>query len=276
MCNIRKQTQNILQTDLKTQQKINDNLTNNDSNSKYNHINWATLSDIDCQIFTRLHKQQISDIWIFLSTCKSNLSFRVASNIFGPSKTTISDIFHHVLDTLYEKLVPTQLGKTWTRAKITLHTPAFAKNLLQIKNGQIAFTCDGLPIYIQKSADFDIQKLTYSGKCKRNCITFHGCVTLDGTFIFLNGPYGSDGYNNDQNIFDSLFDKSYNKTFFASNNSNDNSNYNSNDNIDNDYLYDDDPETLHLSLKLTKDGDIIVLDRGTASPFISNNNPTFS
>lgn len=84
------------------------------------------------------------------------------------------------------------------------------KKILKLQTIQISFTCDGFPVYIEKSGDFDVQKLTYSGKSKRNCITFHGCVTLDGTFIYINGPYGSDGKNNDQNIFDSLFDKDYN------------------------------------------------------------------
>ena len=100
-------------------------------------------------------------------------------------------LFHSVIDTLRIHTVPDYLGSCWTRDKIKEHTPEFVKEIWQMEDGQIIFTCDGFPIYIQKSGDFDIQKLTYSGKSKRNCLTFHGAVATDGTFLYINGPYHS-------------------------------------------------------------------------------------
>ena len=327
--NARQRLKTLLDTELKQQETIHDNKVCNRSNSKNNCVQWKLLSNIDCQIFTRLSIEQInklankynldpSDIFIvlILSICKSNLSYRVASKIFGPSPTSIKNIFYHVLDTLYDRMVPEHLGTSWTCAKISIHTPDYAKTLLQLQNNQIVYTCDGFPIYIEKCRDFDIQKLTYSGKSKRNCLTFHGCVTLDGHFIYINGPYGSDGYNNDQNIFNTLFDRKYNASqlksnssknnnsnnnnsnnnksnnnksnndnsihnnfihnncnkdnnILSNNNSNNSNNSNNNTDIDNndnlhfrEYMYDNDNQTIHLSLQLTKNGDIIILDKG--------------
>ena len=284
---VRKKLKQLLDTQKQNDDNINDIISSpSRSNSRNNCVKWELISDIDCRIMTRLSKKQIidmatkyalnpSDIFIVLSICKSNLSVRVASTIFGFGKTSIENKFHHVMDTLEMKMVPKYLGSAWTRAKITLHTPQFAKNLFKLSDNQIAYTCDGFPIYIEKSGDFDFQKLTYSGKSKRNCLTFHGCVTLDGSFIYINGPYGSDGYNNDQNIFDSLFDRDYNCNSSNSNNSdssssnnndnNNNSNSNSNNNNINDAhscIYNNDEETIHLSLEITQNGDVVVLDKG--------------
>ena len=233
-------------------------------NEQKNRITFDLTTDKSCKILTRLTKDQIchiatvcnvdsSHVFITLSICKSNFSYRVAGCIFGLSHTTIGDIFNHCFDMLMIHLVPKQLGKVWTREKIQCHTPVFVKKLFQLNKLQIIYTCDGFPFYIEKSGDFDIQKLTYSGKSKRNCLNFHGCVTLDGTFIYINGPYGSDGKNNDQNIFDSLFDKKYYSISISNSSSNDNNSV---------YLYQNDSETLHLSLTLTQDGDVVILDRG--------------
>ena len=228
---------------------------------------------------TRLTKEQVIElaetyklsaehIFITLAICKGNLSYRYASCLFGFGISSISYIFNGVFDQLFDKLVPDFLGSAWSRADIKKHTPQYVNDLYSLSRDQVAITCDGFPIYIEKPGEFDIQKLTYSGKSKRNAVTFHGCVCLDGSFIYVNGPYGSDGYNNDQNIFDSLFDREYNQEVNRRSNNNSNSNSNNADNSNESergsvYIYRDDQETLWLSQSLIREGDVVILDRGT-------------
>ena len=136
--NVRRRLNTVINKTETVQRSTNTNQNNNWSNRKNNHVKWQLLSNIDCQIFTRLSKQQIETIaskydieaeyiWIALSICKSNLSYRTASSIFGYSPSMISVMFNCVFDTLLRKMVPEYLGSAWTRKKIQKHTPDFAK-----------------------------------------------------------------------------------------------------------------------------------------------------
>ena len=59
---------------------------------------------------------------------------------------------------------------------------------------------DGTYIYVQKSTDLGMQKLTYSGHKKRNLFKFMFLVLPDGKIWDCFEPMGGDGTHNDQHM----------------------------------------------------------------------------
>lgn len=76
-------------------------------------------------------------------------------------------------------------------------------------NGDISrpvLVLDGTYVYVQKSSNYEFQKLSYNGQKKRNFVRVMICTTTDGTIIFALGPYSAT--TNDAKVLKSIFENS--------------------------------------------------------------------
>ncbi|CAF2885966.1 unnamed protein product [Rotaria sp. Silwood2] len=219
---------------------------------------YDTFNNEQCKLFSGLTKQEIQQlataynlnekkVFLFYTKCNTNNNDRLISEIFRLSHQYFSDCFNQSIEDLYNSLVNDELGtSSWNRKKINIHTPEFAKQLLKVNANDVAVCMDGFFIYIEKSGDFILQKLTWSSQVLRNCMKFHCVTALDGSFIEIQGGYGTSGHNNEETIINSL--------------TNDNYLIDSEDNENNIY-HNHITETLFFK-KILKDNDILILDRG--------------
>ena len=194
------------------------------TNRKHNCVKYGRLTDADCKYYCRLSKENIQeiadeydlkerDVFLFYHVLYHKTVQSIVGLMFGLSQSRISVIINKVRKVLTEEMVPHYLGSNyWTRAKIAENTPRFIKELANVEEDEITFTVDGFPLFIPKSSDFDIQKVTHGGKnakYSQNHFNIHGMGTGNGYIIDLQGPYGATMYNNDQHIMDSFTDDDY-------------------------------------------------------------------
>ncbi|CAF1254908.1 unnamed protein product [Rotaria sordida] len=184
-------------------------------------ISCDLLNNEQCESFSGLTKHQIQqlateynlneeNIFLFYTKCNTNNSDLLLSEVFSISRRSISRRFNQSIEDLFNSLVMNQMGPTtWDRNKVDIHTPMFAKELLQVNVNNIVVFMDGFPIYIEKPGDFTLQKLTWSSQTLRNCIKFHCITTSDGTFIGIQGGYGATSHNNEESIINSLTNSNY-------------------------------------------------------------------
>ena len=162
---------------------------------RHNHIKVKKLTEEDCAHYTRLQKHELRtlaqkyalkerDLCMFLTRTAHDLTYDLVGCMFGLSKSRTVTINNQVLGILAEEMVPNYLGHGyWTRERIQQNTPEFVKVALDLGDDAVAVTCDGFPLYTQRIGDFSLQKLTFSGKSKRNCVTFHMLASFSGHFI---------------------------------------------------------------------------------------------
>ncbi|CAF3550883.1 unnamed protein product [Rotaria sp. Silwood1] len=225
--------------------------------SDIHRLSYDLLNNEQCESFSRLTKHQIQqlateynlneeNIFLFYTKCNTDNSDFLFSQVFGISDTSISRHFNQSIEDLFNSLVTDQMGPTtWDRKNIDMHTPMFAKELLQVNVQNIVVCMDSFPIYIEKLGDFTLQKLTWSSQTLRNCIKFHCITTLDGTFVGIQGGYGATGHNNDESIINSLTNNKY-----------------AIDNDDDDNIYHNHMAQTFFFKKILKNNDILILDRG--------------
>ncbi|CAF1086611.1 unnamed protein product [Rotaria sordida] len=223
-----------------------------------NHrLSYDLLNNEQCKSFSGLTKHQIQqlateynlneeNIFLFYTKCNTDNSDFLLSQVFGIPDTSISRHINQSIEDLFNNLVTDQMGPTtWDRKNIDMHTPMFAKELLQVNVQNIVICMDSFPIYIEKPGDFTLQKLTWSSQTLRNCIKFHCITTLDGTFVGIQGGYGATGHNNEESIINSLTNDKY-----------------AIDNDDDDNIYHNHMAQTLFFKKILKNNDILILDRG--------------
>ncbi len=141
---------------------------------------------------------------MFYCIARQNLSQRPAGVLFNRTQSCISRQFSFIVEHLHAQFVPDNMGSsTLTRDEIiSNHVPEFVKSLLP----NVVGILDGTHFQIQKSWNFNIQKRMWSNyKCK-NTLKEMGIMLPDGYWWDFEGPYLSDGYHNDEIIFNSMTD----------------------------------------------------------------------
>jgi DDE superfamily endonuclease len=224
-----------------------------------NYIEYEKLSNETCQDYAGITKDQIKqlateynlneeEIFLWYTKCNTNIDNQLLATMFGKSRNTIGDLFTKTTENLYNTIAHSMLGEnTWTREKINNHTPQFSKKLLNIEDDHkcIALCCDKFAIDIEKPGDCSLQKLTYSAKDCCNSIGFHLITTLDGSYVCIQGGFGSNGHNNEQTIMNSLTSHNYAKNLSDSNN-----------------IYHNCYEQTYIFQNVMKNDDILIADRG--------------
>lgn len=110
---------------------------------------------------------------------------------FKLSRTTVQKRMKLARHALKTDFVPLNLYHR-NRDDLLLHTTETAKNLYcPNKPDPLILVWDGTYIYVEKSANMEIQKRTYNDHKKRNYIKIMMCVTTDGLIANAYGPYSA-------------------------------------------------------------------------------------
>ncbi|CAF3002057.1 unnamed protein product [Rotaria sp. Silwood2] len=168
-------------------------------------------------MFSRLSKAEISEIASAISTSNQNvfifftimfrgISQAFASVLFDITQQRVSQIFHETIEKMSHAFVPKHIGsQVFTRQNIIRnHSPEWIKLLLP----NAVVMIDSTYIYIQKSWNFNNQKKSYSQHKANNLIKIMAVMLLDGKWLDIYDPYYSNGYNNDELIWNALSDDS--------------------------------------------------------------------
>ena len=138
---------------------------------------------------------------MFWMKLKTNVSWAHLSSLFGISKSSVSRIYHLVLESLHSKLVPKGLGTSHiSREDAMTHNTIFTSTFFTSN----VIIMDGTYIYINKSRHHQFQKDSYSGQKKRNLLKFMSVVCPDGYILATIGPFP--GKCNDAFITKEMFD----------------------------------------------------------------------
>jgi len=129
----------------------------------------------------------------------------------------VSDIVEKVTKTLEEIIVRKYLGYTHIPRNdfISRHTSRFSQTLLNSSPQSTTVILDGTYLYIQKSSNFELQKMTFSLHKFRNLVKPMMIISTTGYILDVEGLYFADNDNNDANIFKSMLEEEegFNKFF---------------------------------------------------------------
>jgi predicted XRE-type DNA-binding protein len=181
-----------------------------------NHtVNLASFSDDQFRTLTRFSREDFETIrntaniddelqlFVFLLILKTGMSQREAGALLGVSKSTVNRYFKTALSKITTSYTNEYFGirKMSRNQARSCSTDAF-----QAAFPKVIAIWDGTYFYVEKSADFEVQKKSYSGQKNRNLLKEMVAVTPDGIFLDTFGLYYSDGKNNDQAIIEHIFD----------------------------------------------------------------------
>ena len=119
------------------------------------------------------------------------------------SKSFVSREFHTVLQALHNIVEPKNLGaKQITRSEALRHNTSFTNCFY---GNKVTVILDGTYLYIPKSTDHKLQRLSFSGQNKRNIVKFKSIVLPSGYILDTIGPFY--GNENDAKITDTIVQK---------------------------------------------------------------------
>lgn len=183
----------------------------------------SLLSEEDYSNLTELKKEQFSELVnelqsmknnfsrskrtslaVFLTKLRTGLPNTILSTIFNLSLYQIQRIIPSVREALMKNFAPRHLGlQLISHQELCLHhiTPITRKLFTSEDNqDQAVLILDGTYIYIQKSHDYEFQRLSYSLHKNRPLVKPMMVVAPDGYSLSVLGPYLSDLHNNDASI----------------------------------------------------------------------------
>jgi hypothetical protein len=142
----------------------------------------------------------------YLTKLKKGLSNLSLATTLKMKQTNVKNCIKKIRDQLSETLVPQRIGlKNITRTVLEKHNSEMVRLLHCDANGSIAIILDGTYIYIQKSANNEFQRVTYSMHKNRHLIKPMVIICSDGYIIDIVGPYEAN--KNDAAILSDIMDK---------------------------------------------------------------------
>lgn len=151
-------------------------------------------------------------LYTYLMKIRTGRTHEDIGRVFKISKMAVTKRLNQVRKAMEEDFVYRHVNVVRSREEMARLTTKLSQMLFC--NGDSTrpvVILDGTYIYIQKSTNFEIQKLSFSNQKKRNFIRVMMCVTTDGTILFALGPFPAT--QNDANVL---------KTIVASSNALDN------------------------------------------------------
>ncbi|CAF2529584.1 unnamed protein product [Rotaria sp. Silwood2] len=178
--------------------------------SSYLILSHAFIDQFE-NVFTRVESMRNSKlrsirvaIAIFCAKMRLGLSNHVLATMFHiHSKRAVSRIVHQVNDTLLKDFVPAHLGFKHISRQSVLenHQAAIANALLTDNNQQVVVVVmNGTYLYLQKSADNELQRRTYSMHKYRHLVKPMVITITNGYILNVFGPFFGDDKINDANI----------------------------------------------------------------------------
>ncbi|XP_062607931.1 uncharacterized protein LOC134269743 [Saccostrea cucullata] len=181
----------------------------------------SLLSEEDYLCLTGLRKEQFAELVhelknirnnssrtkrtclaVFLTKLRTGLPNTILSTIFKLSVYQIQRIIPSVREALMQNFVPKHLGfQHISHQEFSQHhTTPIARKLFTTEEDQAVIILDGTYIYIQKSYDYEFQRLSYSLHKNRPLVKPMMVVASDGYILSVMGPYVADCHNNDASI----------------------------------------------------------------------------
>ncbi|XP_076081629.1 uncharacterized protein LOC143052466 [Mytilus galloprovincialis] len=187
-----------------------------------NFDNPLSLSDGDYYNLTGLSKQQFNElssyivsarqtnvrsvrtcIAVLLTKLRTGLPNHILGTIFSLTKSQVQRCIHSARVSLMQDFVPHFIGFQHISHEdfVRNHTTPIAKTLFANDSEDAAIiVMDGTYIYLQKSADYEFQRLSYSLHKNRPLVKPMVIVGTDGYILSVLGPYFANGKNNDAAI----------------------------------------------------------------------------
>lgn len=143
---------------------------------------------------------------MFLMRLRKASSFEHIANTFGVSRSKATKDIDKARRALETDFVPKFLGfANLGRERLLENTTDLARLLHGKNNRDTLITIwDGTYIYCNKSANFEFQKLTFSGQKNRNFLRPMVCVATNGYIIDIFGPF--EATSNDAKCMKTIFD----------------------------------------------------------------------
>ena len=186
-------------------------------------LRFSSLDDADCKAWTGWTRAQFLEIFLLCSPCidtgiytpthedalllfwvkvKTDISWRQCSTLFNMSVGSISKTFHSIVKSLDTTIVQFFLGRDHlTRENILEHNTVFSEDFFWKRATVIL---DGTYIFINKSSDHKLQRVSYRGQKKRNYLKFMSIALADGYILDAVGPFP--GNANDSKITKAIMD----------------------------------------------------------------------
>ena len=178
-------------------------LSKKDSSPRLDFVN---LTDEDCRAWTGWTLDQLKQMYfacssernsfsattenaliLFWVKLKTNISFQQLSTLCRMSKSSVSREFHTVLQAMHNIVVPKNLGaKHITRSEALCHNTSFTSCFY---GNKVTVLLDGTYLYIPKSTDHKLQRLSFSGQNKGNLVKFKSIVLPGGYILDTTGPF---------------------------------------------------------------------------------------
>lgn len=144
-------------------------------------------------------------LYMYLMKMRTAFASEDIGNTFHVTRVTVERYLQKVRVAMKEDFVYQHVNNVRSRNELmnlntTIGRALFSNN---DDNDRVVLICDGTYIYVNKSANYGFQKLTYTDQKKRNFLKIMMCVTCDGTIIFALGPY--EATLNDASILQKIF-----------------------------------------------------------------------
>lgn len=175
-------------------------------------------STIDIPNYTGLSNEKFVELQSFVPTVPKNallmflirlrkaLTFEHIGTLFGVSRKTVSRQIEMAREALEKDFVPKFVGFANLDRDLLLRNTTKSARLLHCNNDPdvLIIIADGTYIYCEKSANYEFQKLTFSGQKNRNFVRPMVCVTTNGYIIDILGPF--EAVKNDAKCMKSIFE----------------------------------------------------------------------
>ena len=126
---------------------------------------------------------------VFLAKMRLGISNRVLATLFHlKNKRGASRIIHEVTDALLKDFVPYHLGFQHIERETVLnhHQTNIASQLMADKDDQVIIVMDGTYLYVQKSANNEFQRRSFSMHKHRNLIKpMITTATVSNTCVYI-------------------------------------------------------------------------------------------
>lgn len=137
------------------------------------------------------HNNLASDsLYLYLMKLRSGRSHDDLGRIFNITKGTVSKRMNKVRQAMEDDFIYQNVNFLRSREELSKHTTNFSQILFcDSDKSRPVLVLDGTYLYIQKSTNYEFQKLSYNGHKKRNFIRVMVCTTTDGTIVSVLGPF---------------------------------------------------------------------------------------
>lgn len=140
---------------------------------------------------------------------RTGSTYQIIADKFDVSRSTTHNYCTAAREALLNDFVPENLGfRNFTRRQLLQNNTDLARFMFNDGDGEndrVILIWDGTYIYCNKSHNHHHQKLTYSVQKMRNLVKPMVCVTPNGTYVDVFGPYTA--VTNDAKIMEAVFDK---------------------------------------------------------------------